>query len=1502
MPVVPPGFVPKHPFDEEAVKTWLYPTNRQIRDYQFNIAQACLFTNTLVALPTGLGKTFIAAVVMFNFFRWFPEGKIVFMAPTKPLVAQQIEACYNITGIPQDATDEMTGQAQPEMRRASWNSKRVFFLTPQVLQNDLAKGSCPAERVVLLVVDEAHRALGRHAYCEVVRLLKQRSSSFRVLALTATPGAEVKTVQLVIDNLMISHIEIRTEESFDIRPYTFARKLDVVVVKPSDEIVELSQMFARVIGVYLNRLVNQKALYEHDARNVSRYMVLKARERWRASSKGGCSPARAHSIEADFGICMSLADCMTNLMHLGVCMFLKHIETYIDESVKEGARISKTRADLLRSTDFNDMVRHARSLIDRPGFVSHPKLSRMAEIVVAHFVDHQEYLTAQGGNPDAVQDTRVMIFSQYRDTVDEIVNALAAYTPMSYVESMQLLRSLELDEEDGAPGFDLEQLEFQFEERFMPAKSKRPAVLTPPRKKLRESARRKKPRMDVDENDSAADDFVDTTKALRLRRRIVNSDSSPTFSKRRSDTLHKTADDADPPSSKRRRTLALIDIDPLVGGDDDDLVDVATALAQPNTPPHLRKNSTRPIREESFQLARGDERSVLCSPEPEFLIELPEQDSEAYYTGAGESDRATTTEHKFDDLAVESPPPPPLPPISPMQDAFPELVPDTPVRGEQNVQNESLQPIETRLEDDAEEYIKNSPDSVGRRGSATDVVLPWRASIPDPFCRAKGVAVLPRHFVVWPDQLAERENSRTAHLHSQTEKDAAVLREAPAVQANVVADPIGSPQNVPESPLDLDEIDVDLLLAMEMEDKSTAVFGDNAQADLPRTNRSQGPYEDRAIPPVLVMSQKPPPPSALNTAVSTQATPAILARTRGRKIVVDTPSSPAKAPSTATAIPDQVHSVARTTASQRQARQLQHMFDDDFIEDDPDVEESEGEYETAAIHGKTPLVHKALRRRLLKRPRKPPRDRSGAGDAAPGRLENNNPVETFDPPRRSRRRRSRLASPVRNQFLEAEAFLSDEVSDSGDEEIDGDIDCNLPGFVVPDASSPAAASSSGGGLHGSSPIAAMYHRALLRDRDNAMDKMLKGYREKLKRHGSRQREEWEGCATQRGEGAEAIEFYDDPDLADFVVDDDDPLTSPARRGRSNQTSSTLASSTTTPRRPTSDPASSAPPSSGSAPARNLPAPPMFQSPHFNSNRLVPPASAAPSTIGDVRPTFVGLPVAPPPGPPPPGRKPWMAPRVSNTRAEPIIASVVQQPTVSAAAVPHPATAGGGGTGVALEPNFGRSGPTPMNPPAFGLPSHGRKPWLGRPAAPPPPPLASTAFASPAVAVALPNNPIPPPPAAARPAADTATISAVVPSSVSTLSSSNSSVLARPAVAPAAIRSSTIPPATTLAPAPAKQPVLPGRKPWLSGPSPSVVSAVPAVPFAVPSGAPAVEAFRPPPSMAPTYTAGAAAAAAAGANVPVLGPTHAAPAPTAVPRLPGALPSAGAGRKPWLRKG
>ena len=52
--------------DRLKAKHWIFPLNRPKCDYQFNISRNCLFYNALVALPTGLGKTFIAGIVMMN--------------------------------------------------------------------------------------------------------------------------------------------------------------------------------------------------------------------------------------------------------------------------------------------------------------------------------------------------------------------------------------------------------------------------------------------------------------------------------------------------------------------------------------------------------------------------------------------------------------------------------------------------------------------------------------------------------------------------------------------------------------------------------------------------------------------------------------------------------------------------------------------------------------------------------------------------------------------------------------------------------------------------------------------------------------------------------------------------------------------------------------------------------------------------------------------------------------------------------------------------------------------------------------------------------------------------------------------------------------------------------------------------------------------------------------------------------------------------------------------
>ncbi len=61
---------------KEAHWVWPESTDFPRRDYQYQMVVSCLRANTLVCLPTGLGKTFVAAVVMYNFYSWHPNDKV----------------------------------------------------------------------------------------------------------------------------------------------------------------------------------------------------------------------------------------------------------------------------------------------------------------------------------------------------------------------------------------------------------------------------------------------------------------------------------------------------------------------------------------------------------------------------------------------------------------------------------------------------------------------------------------------------------------------------------------------------------------------------------------------------------------------------------------------------------------------------------------------------------------------------------------------------------------------------------------------------------------------------------------------------------------------------------------------------------------------------------------------------------------------------------------------------------------------------------------------------------------------------------------------------------------------------------------------------------------------------------------------------------------------------------------------------------------------------------
>ncbi|XP_045535011.1 uncharacterized protein LOC106720779 [Papilio machaon] len=414
-------------YDKITGRTWIYPTNYPVRDYQFNIIKASILKNTLVSLPTGLGKTFIAAVIMYNFYRWYPLGKVVFTAPTRPLVAQQIEACYNIIAIPPKDTIEMTGHMQVNTRKAHWMTKRVFFATPQVIYNDIKSGICPGDQIRCLVIDEAHRARGNYAYCQIVSTLTDMGhKTYRILALSATPGSKVEDVITVVKNLHIAHLELRTENCIDVAPYSHSRKISTVVVQLGPELTQLRQQYVDILDGYARRL-KQLNILQQNIGNLSKGRIVMLYKEYQCKERGARHPQHNY-IMKDFTILIALYHGLELLVKHGSRVFLNFFDEHPEKSwIQSDDRLTvlleRLRDDLgINPLSLDRSVLPDGTIPEMPKDLcfGHPKFYKLKEIMLEHF----QRAKREG------KDTKAIVFCEYRESVSLVHCLLLQCRPL----------------------------------------------------------------------------------------------------------------------------------------------------------------------------------------------------------------------------------------------------------------------------------------------------------------------------------------------------------------------------------------------------------------------------------------------------------------------------------------------------------------------------------------------------------------------------------------------------------------------------------------------------------------------------------------------------------------------------------------------------------------------------------------------------------------------------------------------------------------------------------------------------------------------------------------------------------------------------------------------------------------------------------------------------------------------------------------------------------------
>ena len=105
----------------------IWPETVEARLYQQTIAEKARQKNTMVVLPTALGKTVISALVAAHFLYNHWDMKILVMAPTRPLVLQHKDTFSKFLRIKTEKMVVLTGKVPPSYRSYLWDGDGKVF-------------------------------------------------------------------------------------------------------------------------------------------------------------------------------------------------------------------------------------------------------------------------------------------------------------------------------------------------------------------------------------------------------------------------------------------------------------------------------------------------------------------------------------------------------------------------------------------------------------------------------------------------------------------------------------------------------------------------------------------------------------------------------------------------------------------------------------------------------------------------------------------------------------------------------------------------------------------------------------------------------------------------------------------------------------------------------------------------------------------------------------------------------------------------------------------------------------------------------------------------------------------------------------------------------------------------------------------------------------------------------------------------------------------------------
>ncbi len=368
------------------------------RLFQLDLAANALKASSLIVVPTGLGKTVIALLVL---LARLDLGKVLFLAPTKPLVEQHASFLRRVLR-DESMVVLLTGESPPSTRAESWKNARIVVSTPQVIENDLLSRRIDLEDVSLVIFDEAHRGVGNYAYVYIAGRYAREAERPLVLGITASPGSQPERIAEICTNLGIENIQTKSEGDPDVAPFVHQREIEWVRLTVPEELLKIKTAIEEVLKSRIDDLNLLGVSQVRIDSKASKKELLALQAALVSSAKRQANHATFKGISVMAEI-LKLQHAVELAETQGTSALLRYFQRL------EGEALSKSGSKASRRIMQDPKFRQAMAALQQMT-VEHPKPAAVKKIL-------QDQIEAK-------PDSRIMVFTNYRDTASALLKML----------------------------------------------------------------------------------------------------------------------------------------------------------------------------------------------------------------------------------------------------------------------------------------------------------------------------------------------------------------------------------------------------------------------------------------------------------------------------------------------------------------------------------------------------------------------------------------------------------------------------------------------------------------------------------------------------------------------------------------------------------------------------------------------------------------------------------------------------------------------------------------------------------------------------------------------------------------------------------------------------------------------------------------------------------------------------------------------------------------------